>query len=151
MKLPTREAVEPWLVWVQAHLGWEARWILENPVAVKREVMRRFEGDEPTRGYITPRRIMGEEDSQLREISSGESIDERRRGAQSRIGIREEEVAETKRSSSSLGWRFKGIPPSRPQSALGFSEVKMLKRHFTSLKRKALTNPWQRRTHTTTK
>jgi hypothetical protein len=48
-----------------------------------------------------------------------------------------------------MGWRFKKPKmPARPTSALGFSEVKTLKRQLSTLKKKALTNPWQKRTHT---
>ena len=46
MLLPTAKAIEPWVGWVEAHLGWERKWILENPVACKREIVRRFEGEE---------------------------------------------------------------------------------------------------------
>src|SRR5262245_55176261 len=43
MTVATRAAMEPLADWVEGQLGWERRWILENPVAAKREVVRRFE------------------------------------------------------------------------------------------------------------
>lgn len=166
MDLPTREAIEPWVDWVEIHLGWERRWILENPIATKKEVMRRFEGD-------------GEEDVYIerRTVERQTSLEVLRRGAVSRMGFRNNESdnrcksvlgfgttdrelttrpktqlgfrrdeEETQDSSSSSGWRFiKRKTPSRPISALGFREVKNIGRQFSMLKKKALTNPWQKR------
>jgi hypothetical protein len=50
MVIPTTEAMGPWVEFVERHLGWEAVWILENPVAAKREMVRKFEGTVESKG-----------------------------------------------------------------------------------------------------
>lgn len=168
MTPPTKEAIKPWVEWVERQLGWERVWILENPVATKREIMRRFEGsqehddenivDVPQTRFITPHRL---------EIQ--DSLENLRKGAVSRMEFREEKRS-AKWSSSTLSLRVTAdeasgrstIPVAsreigknnessgsllgrnveRSTSALGFRDVKKLRGHFSSLKKKALTNPW---------
>lgn len=170
MILPTTEAIEPWVGWVEAQLGWERRWILENPAACKREIVRRFEGEEKLDSVdrhveILERRTAGAREQRRED----QDFEDSRRGAMSRIGFRDDEGA-TRRPSTAMNyhredddpstsrsrfaeqgekrltWRFKKpTVPMRPVSALGFREVKGLKGKFSSLKKKALTNPWQRK------
>ena len=181
MVVPTKEAIEPWVDWVELHLGWERHWILENPVATKKEVVRRFEGDREEDAYVvTGAAADREKGGWPQDIETRKSLDEVRRGAVSRMGFRDDEESEMRsksalgfritereispraktrlgfrrdeeaiqQSSFPFGWRFmKKKVPSRPTSALGFSEVKMLGRQFSTLKKKALTNPWQKRTN----
>jgi hypothetical protein len=169
MVLPTTEAIEPWVGWVEAQLGWERRWILENPVACKREIVRRFEGEEKLDSVdrhvveILERRTADAREQRRED----QDFEDSRRGAMSRMGFREDEGARrpstamnchreddpsTSRSrfaeegEKRLTWRFKKpTVPMRPVSALSFREVKGLKGKFSSLKKKALTNPWQRK------
>jgi hypothetical protein len=176
MLIPTTEAIEPWVGWVEAHLGWERRWILENPVACKREIVRRFEGEEKVAGaeqqavHLSNRRFDERPFMSRRNLEDQESVDDLRRGAVSRMGFREDEGL-ARRPSTAMGFRQeddeqaisrsgfreddgrkrltrlskKTANPSRPVSTLGFREVKGLKGKLSSLKKKALTNPWQRK------
>ena len=177
MLLPTTKAIEPWVGWVEAHLGWERKWILENPVACKREIVRRFEGeeklDEVDRHFVRiPNRRLALTQLNLgpQSLEEQESVDDLRRGAVSRMGFRDEEELARRpstamsfhqddddRSATRSGfredtrskrsaWNFRKTPiPMRPLSALGFREGRGLKVNFSSLKKKALTNPWQRK------
>ena len=177
MIVPTREAIEPWVEWVEIQLGWEREWILENPVTTKREIMRRFEGDDSIDNESAavdmwdPRRLIRDEQDPRPQHS-----DEHRRGALSGIGFREEEregnrdhtrstlrlrrFRQPDRPKTSLGHRNvdesnatstkvtntrKMKRPERPSSALGFRDIGAFKRQIVSLKKKALTNPWQKR------
>lgn len=175
MVLPTTKAIEPWVGWVEAQLGWEKKWILENPVACKREIVRRFEGEEKVDEVehmleIPERRFpVRQAEYEQHPLRDEESIDGLRRGAVSRMGFRPgEEPArrpstamsfrrdDEDRSSSRVGFREdegtkrptrrpKRIPiPMRPVSAMGFQEVKGLKGTLSSLRKKALTNPWRK-------
>jgi hypothetical protein len=93
MVVPTKEAVEPWVEWIEKHLGWERSWILENPAATKRAVMTQFEGEqEPNddQEHIIPwRRFLDIEGSSFRRVESRESI-HARKGAVSRMEFRED-------------------------------------------------------------
>lgn len=171
MILPTTEAIKPWVGWVEAQLGWERRWILENPVACKREIVRRFEGEEKL-GSVDQHvlEILDRRTDAREEAREDQEYEESRRGAISRMGFREDEEV-TRRPSTAMNchredkdpppsrsrfveeegqkrltWRFKKpVTQMRPASALGFREMKGLKGKFSSLKKKALTNPWQRK------
>jgi hypothetical protein len=158
MAVPSRDAVEPWVDWVREILGWEERWILENPGIVKTEIVRRFEDGASTQG--SDERVV------LQKVPSIETVDERRHGAQSRLGFREEydsrgpsarsktgpashrqvipSVTYREEEMRSQGWRMRlpHVAP-RPLSALGFETVG-LRRQLSSIKRRALTNPWRR-------
>jgi hypothetical protein len=187
MTVPTTEAMVPWVEWCTEQLGWEREWILENPVATKREIVRRFEGD-----VADDRSFLSEEmfdEMYLWEEGRREGhgtrpeweVDEMRGGAVSRTGFRDEEAMPSSRLGARLrkliragrpstrnehgGWedemvsrpgtamgaRFKSKGSDRPTSALRLTEMGTLKRQLANLKRKALTNPWQRRKNEDTK
>jgi hypothetical protein len=168
MMIPTTEAMRPWVEFVERHLGWEGVWILENPVAAKREMVRKFEGTAESKGLdlmhaksvLDPR----EESPNLRESGSKESLENMRRGAMARIGFRDEPPSKPK--PRSLRFRFSGPAKSRipiisnenkenaqggrreierPTSSMGFRDVKGLKTQIVALKKKALSNPWHRK------
>ena len=166
MKVPTKQAIEPWVEWVERQLGWERTWILENPVATKREVMRRFkEGDDQAADTVI---LQGESvalAASSHRLETQESIDSFRKGAVSRFGFRDE-ITSSKLSTSNPRSR---IPlrqaisreneedecsttlskrkPTRSTSVLGFRELRGWKGQLSSLKKKALTNPWSKRSH----
>src|SRR5947207_6239542 len=170
MTIPTKEAIEPWVEWVERQLGWERTWILENPVATKREVMRRFkEGDDEWMTDVVPHgeNMAPADSSHL--LESNASLESLRKGAVSRFGFRDK-IISVKGSTSNLRSQsplrqavnreneedessatLMGRKPARSTSALGFREVRRLKRHLSSLKKKALTNPWSKRSHTVNK
>lgn len=163
MALPTKQAIEPWVDWLECQLGWEKAWILENPVATKREIMKRFEGiqeceDEPL-VEIPQSRFLN-----VHRLEIQDSLENLRKGAVSRMSFRgleksskqssskvplrsdrsrnpaaSRENGKDEESSSLLGRRL-----DRSTSALGFRDVKKLRGHFSSLK-KAMTNPWMKR------
>jgi hypothetical protein len=181
MAVPTKEAIEPWVEWIEIQLGWERDWILDNPVATKREIMRRFEGEDPVEherratGWWDEHHLFDEPYSKptaLQQLS-----DDTRGGAISRIGFRDGEV-EQKEASARTSLRLRRLreldrpetrlgnhvdedegekvcddmgkgwtarQPNRPMSSLGFRELRTFKRQIATLKKKALTNPWQRR------
>lgn len=182
MIIPTREAIEPWVEWAEVQLNWERQWILNNPVATKREIIRRFEGDDDPTEHIgrvdlwdNIDELFKPEKQDLRLIKSREDI---RRGAVSRIGFREEnerdvfgkpkatlrlrrfrlpdrpstrtghgdeEQVET-RPATAGGDRYdRSNISERPISVLGFRDMGSLKRQIVTMKKKALTNPWQKR------
>jgi hypothetical protein len=180
MAVPTAAAVESWVEWLQAQFGWDKEWILENPVATKREVMRRFEGREEIRDELVvvkrPNRRVGKRDLQgleVHECESRESMERMRRGAVSRFGFRDDEsedlllaMSHSRMSSTEFSEPLDGrkgsvaseddgrgspmlikrkVATARPASALGFRQMKALRVGLSSLKKKALTNPWQRR------
>lgn len=167
MSLPTKEAIVPWVEFVGVHIRWERVWILENPVAAKREMVRKFEGTPESRypDIVRPQSalaLLKEESTALGEVESKESLENVRRGAVSRIGFRDE-MPPSKPKPRSIRLRFSGTKPripvfsgknkesgegdgtkiQRPMSSLGFRDVKVLK----TLKKKALTNPWQRKSN----
>ena len=165
MRVPTKQAIEPWVEWVERQLGWERTWILENPVATKREVMRRFkEGDEIVDTPILQGENVALSASSLR-LETQQSVDSLRKGAVSRFEFCDE-MTSSKRSTSTPRSRIplrqvinreneghESSPmslkrkPARSTSALGFREMRW-KGHLASLKKKALTNPWSKRSHT---
>lgn len=172
MIIPTTEAIKPWVEFVERHLGWEGVWILENPVAAKREMVRKFEGTVESKGpdlvHVKSASDLREESPNLRESGSAESLENMRRGAMSRIGFRDEPPSKPK--PRSLRFRFSGPPKSRipifsnenkentqsgrrgierPMSSMGFRDVKSLKTHIVALKKKALSNPWHRKSKNT--
>lgn len=171
MILPTTEAIEPWVGLVEAQLGWERKWILENPVACKHEIVRRFEGEEKL-GSVERHvlEILDRRTDAREEAREDQECEDSRRGAISRMGFREHEEQTRRPSTAMDSHREDDDPPSsrsrfveaegqkrltwrskkpfnamRPVSALGFREVNGLKGKFSSLKKKALTNPWQRK------
>jgi len=181
MMVPTATAVEPWVGWLEAQFGWDRKWILENPVATKREVIRRFEGREERRGaelvvVKRPNRRLADREfqaCQVHECQSQESIERMRRGAVSRFGFRDDEsedaglsmslsrapdidiseqlearkspVASDEDGKRSPMLVRRKVVTARPASALGFRQMNALRVGLSSLKKKALTNPWQRR------
>jgi hypothetical protein len=186
MVVPTAGAIEPWVGWLQAQFGWDREWIMENPVATKREVMRRFEGREERREELVvvkrPNRRLGNKDLQVlqvHECERRESMEKMRRGAVSRFGFRDDDsedpllsISPSRMSRTDLSEPLEGrkgsvasdddgrdspilirrkVMTARPASALGFRQMKALKVGFSSLKKKALTNPWQRRSKTARK
>src|SRR5271170_5466701 len=177
MTVPTARAIEPWVGWLQAQFGWDREWILENPVATKREVMRRFEGTDERRDELVvvkrPNRRLGNRDLQVvqvHECESRESMERMRRGAVSRFGFRDDEsedpllslsysrmsntdlsdpsdgrqgsVASADDSRDSPTLIRRKVVTARPASAMGFRHMKALRVGLSSLKKKALTNPW---------
>ena len=166
MKVPTKQAIEPWVEWVERQLGWERTWILENPVATKREVMRRFkENDDRMVDMLIPQGENVALAASSHRLDTQESIDSFRKGAVSRFGFRDE-MNSSKRSTSTPRSRislWQAInreneedetstmmlerKPARSTSALGFREVRRWKGQLSSLKKKALTNPWSKRSH----
>ena len=153
---------------------------MQNPVATKREVMRRFEGREERKGELVVvkrpnRRLLNRELQvvQVHDCYSQESMERMRRGAESRFGFRDDEsedlmlsmslsrvsgmdmleLSDARKSSVASDEDGRGSPvlvrrkvvTARPASALGFRQMKTLRVGLSSLKKKALTNPWQRR------
>ena len=171
LTVPTTEAMRPWVDFVERHLGWERVWILENPVSAKREMVRKFEGTVESKGQdlVHVRSVLDlREELDLRgesptfgETGSKQSMENMRRGAMSRIGFREDEPLKPK--PRSLRFRFTGPPKSRiqvsskenkenvrdtrPMSSLGFRDVKVFKTQIAALKKKALSNPWHRKSN----
>ena len=161
MIVPTTEAIKPWCEWVQEQLGWEKKWILENPVAAKQEVVRKFEGEErddvPKLGGSS--KLTGDG-----RAGSTEFVDEIRQGAVGRSGFRDEEeqsappfaIINAKENNENaihcenedkFIMSRRKLGPLRPNSAIGFREKAWKINPFSFIKKKALTNPWQRSEH----
>jgi len=170
VEIPTREAIVPWVDWLVIQLGWEREWILENLMAAKKEIMRRFKSGTTKRSSVirplTEVFDIASSDDEPTEVDR----DEMRGGAVARLGFRRGETPNEKpphhrgrlrkretpaRPISTLGIRGKKdvgekrstsamrkLASVRPGSALGFREVKAF---GGKIMRKALTNPWQRR------
>jgi hypothetical protein len=163
MALPTKEAIEPWVDWLELQLGWEKAWILENPVATKREIMRRLEGiqecdDEPL-VEIPQSRFL-----KVHRLEIQDSLGNLRKGAISRMSFRGLEkysnrlcstvllrpdhsrnpVASSENGKDEESSSLLRRKVERSTSTLGFRDVKKLRGHLSSLK-KALTNPWMKR------
>jgi hypothetical protein len=147
--------------WVEQQLGWERTWILENPVAAKREMMRRFkEDDDQIVDMLIPQENAAPAAS-FHRLETQELIDSLRNGAVSRFGFRDR-MTSSKRSALQIPmWQainredeedessimLLERKSTRSTSAMGFRETRRWKGHFSSLKKKALTNPWLKRSH----
>ena len=180
MKVPTATTIEPWVEWLQTQFGWDRKWMLENPVATKREVMRRFEvSEERKKKFVVvkrPNRCVENRNFEVWQVQgrdSQESMERLRGGAVSRFGFRDEEsdemlVSKSKREASKADQSepldlsptsiqsdeddrvsailvTRKVTTARAASASGFRQMKALRVGLSSLKKKALTNPWQTR------